>query len=631
MWERLKQGYENKIYIVVVIVGLAMAFYHMLYTQVFLQANVAHLNTHLGFCLFLVFLDLSAKSKSKFQTLWLLGMALLTLFTVGYVQIFWQELQQNAYFNTTLELIIGVIIIFLVLEATRRDFGLFLPVLAMVIVLYPFVGKHLPEPFRCTALPIDQTISNLSIGLSNGIYGVVLPTSANYIFLFVLFGGVLQALGGSKFFMLAAKLIVGKVQGGPGLMAVLSSSVIGMITGSAAANIAIMGSFNIPFMKKHGYKSEYAGAIEAAASNGGGIMPPVMGIVAFGMAGITGIPYLKIIVMAIIPALLYFFALGLYVYFRAGQLRIAKLPPEKINMKELISSAPSFVGPFVVILVLLINGYTVMYTAFWAVVSTVVIAFLRKDRPTFEALIKGFANGARAGAGIGVSAACVGPILATFTMTGLGVKISSGIQTWSGGHQFLGLIIIAAIIVLMGCLGAALTAYLVTSIFGVPALMKMGVGFEQAHFFTMFFSTFAFLTPPVAMAALIAAKLAEADYLKTAAESVKTAIGAFTIPFLFIYCPFLLLLPQEPVSAARGLIASVFFLFATEVMFIGYYMVRCTIPERVLAGVGGLCLFLSVVMANFSLFFIGLGLVGGVTFLQWRKKSLEVNTKLSPI
>ncbi len=629
MWERLKQGYQNKAYIAVVVVGLAMAFYHLVYTQIFLWSNVAHINAHLGFCLLMVFLDLFAKSKGRFRMVWLLTMALLALVATGYVQIFWKDLQQNAYFNTTFELTIGVIIIFLVMEATRRDFGLFLPILSLVIVLYPFIGQHLPEPFRCTAFSIDQTISNLSIGLSNGIYGVVLPTSANYIFLFVLFGALLQGLGGSKFFMLVAKMIVGKVQGGPGLMAVMSSAIIGSITGSASANIAIMGSFNIPFMKMHGFKKEYAAAIEAAASNGGSIMPPVMGICAFGMAGITGIPYLKIIVMAIIPALLYYFALGLYVYFRAGQLRIAKLPPEKVSAKELIASAPSFVIPFIVILALLMAGYTVMYTAFWTIVATVVIAFLRKDRPTIDALIKGMVNGARMGAGIGVSAACVGPILATFTMTGLAVKISSGIQQWSGGYMFLGLLIIFAIIVAMGCLGASLTAYLVTSIFGVPALMKMGVGFAQAHFFTMFVSTFAFLTPPVALAALIAAKLAEADYLKTASEAVKTALGGFTIPFLFVYAPFLLLLPQEPVSAATGLMASILYLFAAEVALIGYYMVKCNIPERLLIAAGSISFFLSVVLSNLSLFVVGLVLVAAITFSQWRKRSLGVTAEVS--
>jgi TRAP transporter 4TM/12TM fusion protein len=621
MWEGFKQ---NKVRIAVTMVGVAMGLYHMAYTQVFLQDNVPHLNTHLGFCLLLVFLDLFSKSKRRFQSLWLLGMVLLTLFALGYVQIFWRELQQNAYFNSTLELTIGVIIIFLVLEATRREFGLFLPLLSLVIVLYPFLGQRLPEPFRCTAYPLDQTISNLSIGLANGIYGIVLPTSANYIFLFVLFGGVLQALGGTKFFVLAAKMIVRRVQGGPGLVAVLWSSIIGSITASAAADIAIMGPFTIPFMKRHGYKPEYAGAIEAASSTGGLIMPPIMGMVAFGMAGVTGIPYIKIAIMAIIPALLYYFALGLYVYLRAGQLRVAKLPPEKIDVKELLYSAPVFLVPFFLIIFLLIKGYTVMYTAFWTIVSAVIISFLRKDRPPMKDLIRGFAEGARGAAAIGVSAACVGPILATFTMTGLGVKISSGIQIWSGGNLFLALLIISAIIVAMGCLGAALTAYLITSIFAVPALTKMGIGFGQAHFFAMFISNFAFLTPPVAMAALIASKLAEASYVKTAVESVKTALGGFTIPFLFIYCPLLLLLPQDPIQGIAGLIASVLFLFSTEITFVGYYMVDCNILERILTGSSGILLFLSIVLANFTLFGMGLVIIIFITLYQWRKKGLKL-------
>jgi len=620
MWEGVKQP---KIHIAVIIVGVAMALYHMVYTQFFLQDNVPHLNTHLGFCLLLVFLDLFLKSKRRFQTLWLLGMVLLTLFALGYVQLFWRELQENAYFNSTFELAVGVIIIFLVLEATRREFGLFLPVLSLTIVLYPFLGQQFPEPFKCTAYPVDQTISNLSIGLANGIYGIVLPTSANYIFLFVLFGGVLQALGGTKFFVLAAKMIVRNVQGGPGLVAVIWSSIIGSITASAAADIAIMGPFTIPFMKRHGYKPEYAGAIEAASSTGGLIMPPIMGMVAFGMAGTTGIPYIKIAIMAIIPALLYYFALGLYVYFRAGQLRLAKLPPEKVDLKELLYSAPIFVVPFCLIIFLLVNGYTVMYTAFWTIVCAVVIAFLKKNRPPMKDLIRGFVEGARGGAAIGVSAACVGPILATFTMTGLGVKISSGIQIWSGGNLFLALLIITAIIVAMGCLGAALTAYLVTSIFAVPALIKMGIGFEQAHFFAMYISNFAFLTPPVAMAALIASKLAEASYIKTATEAVKSAFGGITIPFLFIYCPFMLLLPQDPIRGVAGIIASVLFLFSMEITFVGYYMSDCSILERVLTGTSGILFFLSIALANFILFGVGLAFIIFITFYQWKKKSLK--------
>jgi len=550
-----------------------------------------------------------------------LFLILLSLLSVGYVQLNWQALEERAYFNTTFDLIIGVILIVLVLEATRRSFGLILPVLAIVVVLYPFIGKSLPEPFRCTAYSLDQTISNLSIGLANGIYGIVLPTSANYIFLFVLFGALLQSLGGSRFFMLLARALAGRMQGGPGMMAVMSSALVGSITGSAAANVAITGSFTIPLMKKVGYKPEHAAAIEAAASNGGQIMPPVMGIVAFGMAGLTGIPYLKIITMAVIPALLYFWAAGLYVRFRSAQLRIGALSDgEEVDLKQLLITLPSFVTPFVVILILLIKGYSVMYVAFWAIMSTIAVSFIQRDRPSLRDIVEGFVNGARAGAGIGASAACVGLIMATFTMSGLGVKISVGIQSWSGGSFFLALLIIAGLCVLMGCGGPSLTAYFIVSIFGVPALTKMGMAFEQAHFFTMFFAVFAFLTPPVAVVALIAAKLAEADYIKAAIEATKVAIGGFLIPFMFAYAPVLLFQQQELSSAVMAIVASVSCLLAFEISFVGYFSSKCDFFERFIALMSGISLFCFFILNKQLLFITGLSLLAFVILIQIHKK-----------
>ncbi|MBW2095947.1 MAG: TRAP transporter fused permease subunit [Deltaproteobacteria bacterium] len=613
---------DNRAYIGVVIVGLAMAAYHLTSTQILLQAAKPHINTHLGFCLLLVFLGDFAAKKGSRRRFFPLVLALLALACTGYVQLLWPVLENRAYFNTPVDLAVGVILILLVLDATRRDFGIILPLLTLLVVLYPFVGKSFPEPFRCQAMDLDQTISNLGIGLDNGIYGIVLPTSANYIFLFVVFGALLQAMGGTRFFMLLAKLVAGRMQGGPGMMAVLSSSLVGSITGSAAANVAITGSFTIPLMKRVGYRPEHAAAIEAAASNGGQIMPPIMGIVAFGMAGITGIPYLTIISMALIPALLYFWAAGLYVYFRAGQLNISGIEEEKVSIKELLLAVPSFVTPFVVIIVLLVKGYSVMYVAFWAIAGSVIVAHMKKDRPSFGQVLQGFVAGARAGAGIGASAACVGLIMATVTMSGLGVKLSSGIQAWSGGVLFLGLIIIAAICVIMGCGGPSLTAYFIVSMFATPALMKMGVGFEQSHFFTMFFAVFAFLTPPVALVALIAAKLADASYIRSAIEATKAAVGGFIIPFMFIYCPVLLLQPQEPVEAVIGILGSIVCLFALEVGFVGYYLTRCSYGERILGGVAGLCLFAYFLTQNYALFIGGICLCIFLTVLQVRKKGM---------
>jgi TRAP transporter 4TM/12TM fusion protein len=619
----LKDIAPDKLGLVVVVVGLAMAAYHLVSSQVYLLDSIPHLNTHLGFCLLLVFLGAAQKGTTRVGKTIALILAGAVVVAAGYVQIFWMDLVERAYFNTDLDLVIGVMLILLVLEATRRDFGLILPVLTLAVVLYPIIGQHMPEPFKCSSMDLRQTISNLSIGLQNGIYGIVLPTSANYIFLFVLFGGVLQALGGTEFFMLLSRRIAGGMQGGPGMMAVVSSSVVGSITGSAAANVAITGSFTIPLMKKVGYKPEHAGAIEAAASNGGQIMPPVMGIVAFGMAGITGIPYLKIITMALVPALLYFWAAGLYVYLRAGQLKIGRMEDRSVPLGRLLASLPVFVSPFVVIMFLLIRGHSVMFVAFWAIITTMVVSLLRRNRPSVKQFIEGFVQGARAGAGIGASAACVGLIMATVTMSGLGVKLAAGIQAWSGGILIISLIIIAVICVVMGCGGPSLTAYFIVSMFAVPAVMKMGVPLEIAHFYTMYFAVFAFLTPPVALVALIAARLAQADYIRTAIESTKAAIGGFLIPFMFVYCPILLLQPTPWARAVTGIVASVLCLLALEIAFVGFFLVRCNLVTRIMAGVAGLALLTSIIRSSYLLLAVGLVVLGAMVVWQLARKREE--------
>jgi TRAP transporter 4TM/12TM fusion protein len=605
----LKEIAPDRLSLAVVVAGLAMAAYHLISSQVYLLDSIPHLNTHLGFCLLLVFLGAAQKGKTRTAKTVALILVGAVVLAAGYVEVFWMDLVERAYFNTDLDLVVGVLLIFLVLEATRRDFGLILPLLTVAVILYPIVGQYMPEPFKCSSLDLRQSISNLSIGLQNGIYGIVLPTSANYIFLFVLFGGVLQALGGTEFFMLLSRRLAGGMQGGPGMMAVVSSSVVGSITGSAAANVAITGSFTIPLMKKMGYRPEHAAAIEAAASNGGQIMPPVMGIVAFGMAGITGISYLTIITMALIPALLYFWSVGLYVYLRAGQLKIGRMEDRAVSGRRLLATLPVFVTPFVVIMVLLIRGNSVMYVAFWAIITTMVVSLLRRNRPSFKQFIEGFVQGARAGAGIGASAACVGLIMATVTMSGLGVKLASGIQAWSGGILLVSLIIIAAICVVMGCGGPSLTAYFIVSMFAVPAVMKMGVSLEIAHFYTMYFAVFAFLTPPVALVALIAARLAQADYIRTAIESTKAAIGGFLIPFMFVYCPILLLQPMPWHRAVAGIVASVLCLSVLEVAFVGYFLVPCTRLSRLLAGAAGAALLASVIRSSYLLLALGLVLL----------------------
>ena len=276
-------------------------------------------------------------------------------------------------------------------------------------------------------------------------------------------------------------------------------------------------------MKEVGYKPEQAGAIEAAASNGGQILPPVMGITAFAMAGVTGIPYIKICAMALIPALLYFFNTGVYVQLQAVKQNVT-LSHERVNYRELAFTAPVIIVPFGLIVLLLGIGNSVMFVAFYAIVSIIVLSMFRKStRPSLRQIIEGFSEGAYLGAQIAAVTAAVGLMITTFTMSGLGLKLASGVQTLSGGNFHLTLIIVALICILLGMAGISIAAYLIVAMFAAPALMKAGVPFEMAHFFVLFPALFAYITPPVAFLAIIGAKLAGASYWKTAIETIKVA------------------------------------------------------------------------------------------------------------
>ena len=604
----------------VLVFALAMLAYHLIYVYSMVQVQARHLTTHLGFALVLVYLTKSLESKRRWEKILLLCFALLSLLGAGYMEILYPELKLRVWFNTPLDLTVGVVLMLLSLEAARRTFGILIPLMSVIVVIYPFLGHHLPEPFYCTSYTLKRTLSNLSLTFTNGLHSAALASSANYLFLFVVFGGLLQATGASKFFLELAKVVGNKFKGGPGMMAVVSSAGVGSITGSVVANMTITGAFTIPLMKQVGYKPEQAGAIEGAASNGGQILPPVMGITAFAMAGMTGIPYIKICAMAVIPALLYFFNTGIYVQLQAIKQNIS-LAEQEVDIRELLITAPVIVIPFGLIVVLLGMGYSVMFVAFWAIFSVVALSLVRKKtRPSLGKIIEGFTQGAYLGAQIAAITASVGLMLTTFTMSGLGLKLASGVQTLSGGNFHLILIIIAVICIILGMAGISVAAYLIVAMFAAPALMKNGVPFEQAHFFVLFPALFAFITPPVAFLAIIGAKLAGASYMKTAIETIKVAGIGLLLPFMFIYAPVILLSPRNATAATTGIIASILLIIAGQFAFVGYFLTTCNTIERILWFAVMVMLFLFLPTSNLLLFWGGIVLFALLLILQWHKR-----------
>jgi TRAP transporter 4TM/12TM fusion protein len=586
--------------IAVMVTGLAMALYHMVYSLYLVQDSIPHLNTHLGFSLVLVFLMKGKKDKRPLPliALWVI----LTLICILYVHVLYDDLDLRAMFNTPLDLAIGIVLIIVSLEATRQVFGIVLPVLALVAMAYAFAGHLLPEPFHTMYMSWDQIIARLSIGLT-GIYGNILAVSANFIFLFMVFAALTQTTGAIEFFVQVGKLVGKKFRSGPAMAAVVTSGLVGSISGQAGANVTVTGSFTIPMMKKMGYTPEQAAAIEAAASTGGPITPPVMGVAAFLMVGITGIPYHKIIGVAILPALLYFFAAGLYVHLQAAKMDISS-KPEEIDMKELLLRAPLFFVPFLLIIALFIRAYSPMYVGFWAVISVIVLGSLRKEtRPSMSKLADGIVNGAVMGAGIAGTCACIGIILAVIVFTGLGVKLPVAIETFFAGNKFMLLLTTGIISAILGMGMPASASYVVVAIVISPTLIKLGLSTLAAHFFAFFFANFSFITPPVALAPLFSSQLAKASYIKTSFETMKVGIGGFVLPFMIALFPLLMWEAAAPVFIVAGLISCFLTLIVFQVGFVGYFLTDLHIMERavfILCGLGFMGYFYTQNLIIFS-------------------------------
>jgi TRAP transporter 4TM/12TM fusion protein len=521
-------------------VGVAMFAYHMFSTQYMLFGSYEHQNAHLSFLLILIFMGTMRIHKKRWVWSKQIVLIILSLVATIYVFVNLEHLEEIVGFPNIVDQVMGIILIVLVVEATRQAWGLTLPIVVVLFVAYFFFGHYMGGPLEHRCFSTDYIISYLCIGLS-GIYGTFLSISANYIFLFVVFGALLEITKINDLFFELGKGAGKVLQGGPAHTAVISSSMVGMVSGAAVANVAITGAFTIPYMKRVGYRPELAGAIEATASTGGQLMPPIMGASAFLMAFFLGVPYVEVMLAGILPAVFFYMAVAIGVQLIAVSHGI-KAPKEKADTKLIWRRLPLFVIPMLIIIILLLLRYSPMYAAFWAIITAVGLSCIMKEtRPKFSQLITVLARGSLIGAKIGASLAAVGLMAQTLITTGLGNKIAGLVQSLSGGVLIIALIITMLASILLGCGCPTTAAYSLVAIVVVPALIRMGVLPFSAHFFAFYFAIISALTPPVALAALAGAGIAEANYFRTAMNSFKLAIAGFIIPYLVIYSPILIL------------------------------------------------------------------------------------------
>ena len=605
----------------IVVVGIAMVVYHLVCTQYLLTGPNDHQSVHLCFSLLLIFLVTMRATTRRILRLSMLALLLSSIVTIAYIIIFEKRLMIHYPFLEPLDIIIGIILVVTVIEATRQAWGPVLPIVVTIFILYAAFGHFLPEPFWHYSVPLHSLISWMSMGFE-GVFGIILGASANLLFLFLVFGTLLMATGATQFFMEAGKAAGRVLAGGPGQTAIVSSSLVGMVTGSAMGNVTITGAFTIPAMKKTGYTPETAGAIEATASTGGQLMPPIMGAAAFLMAAITGTPYARIMLAGIIPALLYYLVAAVGVQVLALKQKIGR-STEKVSINLIVSKGPSFIIPLGLIIFLILDGRSPMYAAFWAILTLLALSLIRKKgRPSWRELAQGFVDGAITGAKIAVACACVGMMVKVMTATGFGVKAAGLIVDLSGGHLLVALILTMTISIILGIGVPTVAAYLLVAMIIAPVLINMGVGLLQAHFFCFYFAIIAALTPPVAMAVVAASSIAKGNYFKTGLEAIRLGLGGFILPYLIVFVPVMLLDPMEPVAAILSLMSIVAGLIVTVSLLYGYFLIPMSLSERILTALAAGALLAYPFSEVYLFLVVGTVLFVSLAVWQWRRKQL---------
>ncbi len=547
-----------------------------------------------------------------------LVLILLTIATFGYLIANYTRIVRGGGFLTSTELIVAAVGLLLVLEAARRAGGT-LAVLGVIFFAYNFFGEWIPGQLGHNGFTLRRVLGHMFWG-SQGIFGVGIGVSATYIFIFVLFGAFLKYSGFSKFINDFSLTLVGQSPGGPAKVAVIASALMGMINGSAVANVATTGTITIPLMKRTGYKKEFAGAVEAVASTGGQFTPPIMGAVGFVMAEFLGISYTKVMIAAIVPAFLYYLGLLFAVHFEAKRLGLSGLSKENIpDAMQVVKEQGHLVLPLVVLIAMMFMGYTPLFAAVVSIFVTIAASWLRKEtRMDIKTIIQATAEGAAGAVSVGVCCVMIGVIIGTVSLTGLGLSMGYLIlQVVGEGQIYLAgfLVMIMSIILGMGVPGVA--AYVIVAAVAIPVLVEVGVNEMAAHMFCLIYACLSNITPPVAMSSYVAAGIADSNQTKTSLIAVKLGLVGFILPFFFLDNPVLLLGATNVgwMISLKAVITACVGTIALAAGLNGYLLNKCNMAERTLLVVSAITMIHPGAFTDI----IGIVLFGAILVLQWMK------------
>lgn len=582
----------------------------------------AHLQRaiHLAFGFILIFLLYPGRkswSRSSMHPLDVL-FAVVSAASALYIVVNYQELVLRAGMNSETDFIVGLIGTFMVFEAARRVVGWPMITVAFVFMIYAFFGPYVPGILAHRGVEVQEMFDHLFF-TTEGIFGTPMGVSSTFIYLFILFGAYLETTGLGKFFIDIANAIAGWAAGGPAKVAVLSSGLMGTVSGSSVGNVAGTGAFTIPMMKKLGYRPEFAGAVEASASTGGQLMPPVMGAAAFLMAEFVGVPYFEVVKAAAIPALLYYVGVWLGVHYEAKKFDLKGTPREELpSFKKLFVEKGHLALPLIVIVYLLVSGFTPMRAALAAILLSIVCASLRAStRITFKQGVQGLIDGSMGVLGVLIACATAGIIIGVVTKTGVGLKVATALLDLSGGALLPAMFFTMITSLILG-MGVPTTAnYVITSTIAAPALVQMGVPVLAAHMFAFYFGIVADVTPPVALAAFAGAGIAGANPMKTGVHAAKLAIAAFIVPYIFVLSPELLMINATLFTVIYTALTAILGMWGASIAMVGFCQNLLNIPQRLMFFLGGIGMIIPGEITDA----IGVGLILAAYFWQKTNKN----------
>ncbi len=580
------------------------SIYHMINSRWILLTLDQHKVIHIAIGLVLIFLQ-GMRGKRLHSKICLIFLILITCITSGYLIINYFTIQKRMGLASNVDTLIGILLVILVIEGTRRTWGLVIPVIVILSMLYGIFGRYMPGILFHGGLQIKRLFAYAATNFQ-GIYGSMTGTGSMEVFMFILLGSFLEACGGTNFFMKLGKIIGSQFRSGPAQTAVVASGLMGTVQGSIAANVATTGTVTIPLMIQTGYKPEYAAAVEACASTGGQLMPPVMGVAAFLIAQNTGTSYINICLMALLPALVFYLYLAINIQIRAIKMNIKK--GEKMTGVMQSIKEDGYLLLFMPVLIwLLVKRVPVAIAAFYTTLVLILLVTVKKifvfklDIRQFlsemkEFLLKGFKNGAIEGTKIGLMLACLGVMIELFTVTGFAQRISMQMITLSKGILPLLLFYVALTCIFFGMGMPTTGTYMAVSVLAAPALVHLGIPLIAAHLYVFYYGLMAAVTPPVGIGIIVATGIAKSHYFKTGLYASWLAIPGFLLPVFFIYRPAILFINATILQALIAFISALVGCVCICCLFEGFFIQKLKIWQSII--------FVIIIYFSFNSYFM---------------------------